>query len=89
MFTISRIQCSRWPEYALVAGEKGIVPELIVVQANTREIARVFPSGKLPADSFEPNTIYECESGGKRQVRYLTLYQWSDGGAKFVVFAKE
>ena len=45
---------------ALVAGGKGTVPELVVVQANSREIARVFPSGKLPV---------ECEpSAGERKI---------------------
>jgi len=31
---------------ALVVSEKGIVPELVVVQVNSRDIARVFPGGK-------------------------------------------
>jgi hypothetical protein len=74
---------------ALVAGEKGTVPDLVVVKANSREIARVFPGGKLPADSLEPNKIYECEPGGKRRVRYLTLYRWDSNGERFAVFARE
>ena len=74
---------------AIVAGDGGVVPELIVVQANTREIMKVFPSGKLPANPLQSNTIYETEPGGKRKVRYLTLYQWSEGGPKFAVFARE
>jgi hypothetical protein len=74
---------------ALVAGEGGVVPDLIGVQANTREIMKVFPSGKLPADSLQPNTIYAVAPGSSRKVRYLTLYQWSSGGPKFAVFARE
>jgi len=74
---------------ALLAGENGQVPELVVVQDNTREIMKVFPSGKLPADPLQPNTVYETEPGSSRSVRYLSLYQWSDGGPKFAVFAKE
>lgn len=74
---------------AFVAGEGWEAPELIVVRANHDEIRKVFPSGKLPADPLQPNQIYECEPGGKRRVRYLTLYQWSLGGAKFAVFARE
>jgi hypothetical protein len=74
---------------ALVAGEKGSVPDLVVVQANSREIQKVFPSGKLPADPLQPNTVYETGPGSARKVRYLTLYQWSSGGPKFAVFARE
>jgi hypothetical protein len=74
---------------ALVAGERGEVPDLVVVQANSREIASVFPSGKLPADSLWPNRIYECELGGKRRVRYLTLYRWDSNGERFAVFVRE
>src|SRR5215468_9450884 len=71
---------------ALVAGERGTVPDLVVVQVNTREIQKVFPSGKLPADPLQPNAIYAVEPGSARKVRYLTLYQWSSGGPKFAVF---
>jgi hypothetical protein len=74
---------------ALVAGEGGSIPKLIVVQASTSEIAKVFPSGKLPADPLQPNTIYAVEPGSARKVRYLTLYQWSSGVPKFAVFARE
>jgi len=74
---------------ALVAGNGGAVPELIVIQVNTREIQKIFPSGKLPADPLQPNTIYAVEPGSARKVRYLTLYQWSSGGPKFAVFARE
>jgi hypothetical protein len=74
---------------ALVAGEKGTVPDLVVVQANSREIQKVFPSGKLPADPLQPNTVYETEPGSAREVRYLTLYKWSPFGARFAVFARE
>jgi len=74
---------------ALVAGEGGAVPDLAVVQANTGEIQKVFPSGKLPADPLQPNTIYAVDRGSSRKVRYLTLYQWSSGGPKFALFARE
>lgn len=74
---------------ALVAGEGVAVPDLVVVQANTREVQKVFPSGKLPADPLQPNTIYAVEPGSSRKVRYLTLYQWRSGGPKFAVFARE
>jgi hypothetical protein len=43
---------------ALVAGEKGSVPDLVVVQTNSREITSVFPGGELPAEPLEPNMIY-------------------------------
>jgi len=74
---------------ALVAGDGGTVPDLVVILSNTREIQKVYPSGKLPADPLQPNTIYETEPGSKWRVRFLTLYQWSSGGQKFAVFARE
>ena len=60
---------------ALVAGKGGSVPDLVVVQANTREIMKVFPSGKLPADPLLPNTVYEAEPCGNCRVRYLTVFR--------------
>jgi len=59
-----------------------------VVKADRDEIKRVFPLGKLPAESLQPNTIYPTEPGSRRRVRYLTTYQW-DNGKKFAVFARE
>ena len=73
---------------AFVAGESGRVPEFIVVQVNTREIMKVFPSGKLPADPLQPNQIYECEPG-KRKARYLTVFRGASRGDKLAVFARE
>jgi hypothetical protein len=42
----------------LVAGECDQVPGLIVLLTGTREIMKVFPSGRLPADPLQPNTVY-------------------------------
>lgn len=74
---------------ALMAGERDQVPELIVVRVYTREILKVFPSGKLPADPLQPNTVYDCEPGGKRKVRYLTVFRGDSRGERFAVFARE
>lgn len=72
---------------ALVASERDQVPELIVVRVYTREILKVFPSGKLPADPLQPNTVYDCEPGGKRKVRYLAVFRGDSRGERFAVFA--
>jgi hypothetical protein len=74
---------------AIVAGDSDRVPELIVVQINTRENMKVFPSGKLPADPLQPNTVYETEPGGNRRVRYLSVFRGGSKGEKFAVFARE
>jgi hypothetical protein len=74
---------------SLVAGDGAAVPNLIVVQTATREIIKIFPSGKLPADPLQPNTVYGTEPGSARHARRLRLYRWNDGGPKFAVFARE
>jgi hypothetical protein len=88
---IARNQIHRHPllYLVLVAGKGGSVSDLVVVQANTREIQKVFPSGKFPTDSLQANTIYAVVPGSARKIRCLTLYQWSSGGPNFAVLARE
>jgi hypothetical protein len=74
---------------ALVAAPRDEFPELVVVRVNRSEIMRVFPLGKLPAETLQPNQIYPTEPGGKRRVRYLTTYRWGRDGERFAVFARE
>lgn len=73
---------------AIAAAPRDETPELVVVLTNSRELMRIFPSGKLPAEELRPNQVYETEPGSRRRVRYLTVYRW-DNGEKFAVFAKE
>jgi hypothetical protein len=74
---------------ALVASPRDEFSQLIVVRANRQEIMKVFPLGKLPAETLQPNQIYPTEPGSKRLVRYLTTYRWGRDGERFAVFARE
>lgn len=73
---------------ALAASQRDAAPELVVILTNSRELMRVFPSGKLPVEELKPSQVYETEPGSRRRVRYLTIYRW-DNGEKFAVFVRE
>lgn len=73
---------------ALAAAPRDEAPELVVILTNSRELMRLFPSGKLPAEELRPSQVYETEPGSRRRVRYLTVYRW-DNEEKFAVFARE